>query len=567
MRNSIGRSSVISNIISNCEYLSRFTVAKNNPLGEGSDGVVFSVVKHSDNKDYALKILANPEKNLQEKKDEILIMYSLHHSHIIKIKDNFVDPKNNLALVFMEKADMNLSQFISENPDGLSPKLILQIICDLTTALDYALCEKNITHSDIKPGNILVFNNINRDALKKSQKIFVHDNTRIFKLGDWGNGNIAGQSIDHTTLWTEWVGGTKAFAAPEILNQSKKINLMKCDVYSFGLCILALCGVNYKEFTALNYMNSATKHQEYLIGLMKQFEIERKYGEQYQDLLLNMINYKSKDRIDISTIFSMANKIQSVLCRLCDRIHRKNFEITNCKHNFGVKCLEKYFDSEFENNKFYVPKCPENKCCLIIDLEIIEEKFRKIFKEYFGKCVQCQFVSYKPFFIRNSGCLHRYCPKCFSTRIAKGKTICSATECNEKITDKVKYFDEENKKCLICYKDPIDLKVLDCCSAKYCNECLEKEINFQIDSWANIDNKNQKVHCIFCRASLKKILMKEVLHKNTFKKYMKNFRQKKKCKLCNNFFKKLCFDNDLSCGHRICNICLKELLFQKLIKE
>jgi len=225
------RQAFISDILHNCQYLSKFKIDEKNPLGQGSFGIVFSVEKKSNGKNYALKIMATDSDDFQEKKDEILKMYSLRHSHIIKVKDNFIDPKNNYAVILMEKAEMSLTKFLNYNNNVLNLKYLFQMILDISSALYYANSEKNISHCDIKPGNILVFTNSDREKLKKAQKIFVPEKRHIFKLGDWGNGKMAGVSIDKTTTWTEWIGGTPAYAAPEILNKEKKINLTKADIY------------------------------------------------------------------------------------------------------------------------------------------------------------------------------------------------------------------------------------------------------------------------------------------------------------------------------------------------
>ena len=271
------REAFIADILLNCDYLSKFIIDEKNPLGEGSFGTVFSVQKKSNGKTYALKILVTDSADFQDKKDEIHKMYSLHHSHIIKIKDDFIDPKNNYAVILMEKAEMSLAKLLTQNNDGFNLKYLLQMILDISAALDYANSEKNISHSDIKPGNILVFTNFDREKQKKAQKIFVTEKNHIFKLGDWGNGKMAGKSIDHTTKWTEWIGGTPAYAAPEILNKETEINLAKADIYSFGICIFVCCGAKPKEFLSLNNMEFE-EHREYLENRLKKYEIRKKYG-------------------------------------------------------------------------------------------------------------------------------------------------------------------------------------------------------------------------------------------------------------------------------------------------
>ena len=357
----------ISEILQNCEYLSQFIVNEKTPLGKGSFGIVFSIKRKKDGKEFALKILLK-DTEFQEKKDEIFLMYSLKDNpHILKIFGDFIDPKENLGFLLLEKADMSLQNLIDPDPNPsdmltlksifanypsvFDLKYLLQMILDILTGLKYALEEKKYSHSDIKPSNIFVFFNINRDEMEGVQQIFTERKKHLFKLGDWGNGNVAGRSIDQTTQMSKFVGGTEKYIAPEILNEKQQINLAKADIYSFGLTIFACCGADSKEFKSLNHMTDELDHQNYLEKKLEKYQIKNRYGEGIENLLRNMIKFNSKERMGITQIFELLNKIMRKIKK-----YNKNEELFEVSKQKGEnnESEEEKINTEIKKDTNYV---------------------------------------------------------------------------------------------------------------------------------------------------------------------------------------------------------------------
>lgn len=153
-------------------------------------------------------------------------------THVVRVfgyTDN--SPEFN---IIMERAQCSLDQLLQRAPFrmGLPPMDMIQLVADLGTVLKFLL-DKNVTHRDIKPQNILVFSGANDPS--KSQF--------MFKLCDFGAARETFGEGDpcHTIV------GTIPFLNPEILlelrqhPQSHRTNAPytaeKCDLWSLGVTI------------------------------------------------------------------------------------------------------------------------------------------------------------------------------------------------------------------------------------------------------------------------------------------------------------------------------------------
>ena len=603
------RQALISDILHECDYLTKYNIDEKNPLGQGSFGCVFSALEKKSNNSCAIKICISDSNYFENTKDEILNLFALPHSHIIKPIDFYLDKKKNYVIIVMEKANISLCQLVLQNETGLEAEYIIQIILDLLTALDFANSEKGISHSDIKLSNILVFTDIDREQQKDAQKIFVKEKRHLFKLGDWGNGKMAGKSIDHTTLWTEWIGGTMGYAAPEIISQEKEINLAKADIYSLGLCMLACCGVKSKEFAPLSQMPSEEDHREYLEKTLMRYEIEKRYGKGILHLLKSMICFKSKKRFEISRLFLAINEIlkeinevkklkviseeakanlesaketknvtnkilenESFLCVICMKNHQiKELQIIpNCEHQVGLGCLESFYKDQFSKNKFYVPKCPQDECresLNFVDFKKISNE--KTFKKYFYQCEKCELVSYKSIFIKMTNCHHKFCKDCFREIKNGKKKKCPIKKCHEEIDEtSIQEYNRKKGSCFLCNEELGEKPFifLDCCSAKFCDECLKNLLKSEIDGFQTNEEKKQSLFCIFCRKNLNNDEIEEALGSKLYKKYMRKYQKRNFCEICK-IYHSLSKFNEMSCNHNICNKCMGKYIQKELQKN
>lgn len=123
----------------------------------------------------------------------------------------------------MELANCSLEDFIKKGSSIISMDLVAQEAYSLISILS-VLQKQNIAHRDIKPGNILVFQNAD-----KSYK---------WKLADFG------LCLDTSQKKGHGFAGSYKYASPKLKRKYKCPNLLlesncfKDDVYSLGVTLL-----------------------------------------------------------------------------------------------------------------------------------------------------------------------------------------------------------------------------------------------------------------------------------------------------------------------------------------
>ena len=562
-------------------------------LGEGGFGAVYSgTLKDDPSCSVAIKIIEGNNDDVKMK--EIFIMKTLKHSHIVNILDFYLDSKTE-AIIVMEKASKSLSKLIKENENGFNKEYLLQIFLDILTGLHYAH-KKNISHSDIKPANVLLFENIKRG--KTAQKTWVLKEKQIFKLSDWGGGKIEDNIEETRTLKTKSNVLSEAYAAPELLREGKiRANSEKTDIYSLGLCILTCCGMSAREFAYLARLPSGKKHEKELLELMDSHKIQRKYGDKFFEILRDMIRFNSKDRIIYDEILERIEEIiketqeekihkekyeksqkkkksekeeTTGKCKICKHSHKNSSKIIlKCGHNFGVSCLKEYIENSFKDNKLNLPLCPVENCKIPLKMKKIKEVLDEEFLDYYIKCDSCNIISYKAFFLRLD-CEHNICRKCFENENIIEEKMCPITECLEDISEKsFSRFEKFMKKCILCktnFTDKNPSFKMRCCHNTLCQDCWETNVleprkNFkeklkESEESEEIETQIEDFFCFLCRKDLKKASMSEIFDKSSFKLYKKIIKKKIKCKNCQKW-KDSSRLEELSCEHIICIKCLK----------
>ena len=205
-------------------------------LGEGTYGIIYSVIKISEsNKEYALKkIIAKSMKEVRTFINEFELVYSCDHPNIMKIYGfclRILDSTTFAIYVLMEKAkydwDKEINLHLSKRK-YYTEKELINILKQLCEALLFLKNKFNISHRDIKPQNVLVFDG------------------DIYKLADFGEAKEIKISKKLNTL-----RGTELYMSPVLYEGLKhdKDNVshdsFKSDVFSLGFCFLYAAGLNF----------------------------------------------------------------------------------------------------------------------------------------------------------------------------------------------------------------------------------------------------------------------------------------------------------------------------------
>ena len=222
--------------------LSEFVITRK--VGNGTEGIIYSVIWKKNNKKYALKIskIENVE-FIKKRQEEIKMVKDFRNftgnDGVIKtfgelcIQDQFgaydFYEIMELAQIDWDKEIYNRAHmhlFYKENE-------LLYIMKQIIKTLSL-LQENHITHRDIKPQNIMIVNG-------------------KFKLCDFGNARI----IKKEGFVLQKIRGSEMFMSPILFQgmHSKlpqvKHNTFKSDVFSLGMCFLLAATMSYRSLNII----------------------------------------------------------------------------------------------------------------------------------------------------------------------------------------------------------------------------------------------------------------------------------------------------------------------------
>lgn len=189
-------------------------------IGNGSTSIVVLVESQVNHKRYAAKIasIRDNQKShfLKYVENEITILKTLDHPHIIKLIDTFHfenQNKEDFIILIMEFCKYgSLRNFIGNF--GCRDKNQLKVLfIQILDAIKY-LHHKNISHMDLKEDNILIDAEFN------------------VKLCDFGFAQTKSEVGDESKI------GTLYYSAPEILVPGK-FNPIEADIYALGVTLFS----------------------------------------------------------------------------------------------------------------------------------------------------------------------------------------------------------------------------------------------------------------------------------------------------------------------------------------
>jgi len=281
----------ISNIISKCTIplMNVEDYILNHKIGEGSYGIIFSVISKKDKKQYALKkIISHKLKQIGEFTKEFELVHSCQHENIMKIYSfciRILDQTTYALYVLMELSEGDWDKEIKrklKQRKNYSEKELINILYQLVCALLYIQEKYHISHRDIKPQNVLVFSD------------------GKYKLADFGEAKEAKVSRQINTL-----RGTELYMSPALYDGLKherndvSHNPFKSDVFSLGFCFLYASALNFNLlYEVRDILDSRS------INLILHKFLNKFYSEKLIMLLANMLEIDESKRYDFSTIKS-----------------------------------------------------------------------------------------------------------------------------------------------------------------------------------------------------------------------------------------------------------------------
>ena len=262
-------------------------------LGEGSYGIIHCIINEKTKEKYALKkIIAHSLKKIAEFTKEFELVHICHHPNILKIYGlniNILDQSTYSLQVLMEKAerdwDKDIKRRLQERRYYTENELI-SIMRQLTSALLFMKEKLNITHRDIKPQNVLIFND------------------GIFKLADFGEAKEIKVMKNLNTL-----RGTELYMSPALYN-GLKVNQddvahdpFKSDLFSLGFCLVYAATFNFNLLYELRNINN-----DELIRKKIREQLKDNYSEKFIWILTKMVELEEKNRFDFKQLADEIDK-------------------------------------------------------------------------------------------------------------------------------------------------------------------------------------------------------------------------------------------------------------------
>ena len=263
-------------------------------LGEGGYAIIFAVYKMDDEtcKEYAMKkIIARTLNEIDKFTKEFELVYSCDHPNIMKIYGlciRMLDQTTYSLYVLMEISsgdwDSDIKKHLSKKKSYTEKELIC-ILRQLTDALLFMQQKLKISHRDIKPQNILLFDD------------------GVYKIADFGEAKESKINKDINTL-----RGTELYMSPALYsglkNESNDVNHdpYKSDVFSLGFCFIYAAALNFQLLYQLRDVYNSNQMNQ----ILKQ-QLKKKYSDTFIDILSHMMEIDEALRYDFSHLMEAIN--------------------------------------------------------------------------------------------------------------------------------------------------------------------------------------------------------------------------------------------------------------------
>ena len=217
---------------------------------------------------------------------EFELVHSCIHPNIMEIYGiciRMLDQTTYSLYVLMEISkgdwDNDIKKRLLKNK-SYTEKELINILRQLTDALLFMQQKLKISHRDIKPQNVLLFD----------------ENT--YKIADFGEAKESKISKDINTL-----RGTELYMSPALYSGLKNERMdvnhdpYKSDVFSLGFCIIYAAALNFTLLYQLRDVYNSAQMRQILTQQLK-----KKYSDTFIDILSHMMEIDEAERFDFSQL-------------------------------------------------------------------------------------------------------------------------------------------------------------------------------------------------------------------------------------------------------------------------
>lgn len=340
-------------------------------LGEGGFGKVFRAYDKKISKMVAIKISTfealRKEYDFLKEVEEIQKFYKKQKNKLslLKFYGIFRDPDNINCSLVLENGMVSLGDLI-KGGKKFSSNEIMHILNQICRTLLILQKEKRISHHDIKPGNLVLKEEINDE---KNNKIEYSVN-----LVDFGISLKVSELNDHR----EFMLCSKFYAAPEIKKllvsakycsypDTKNIDCFKADVYSLAISLIELLGFNKKKRFFNEMEKNPPKNSKDKIVYELIIDMTRKNPEKrcsYEDILEKLSKFEfSTSRLSEEKSVILKAKSKSYSIRLKNKFKdqdiKKISDAQQEKFQDHMQMFHTYFNdiTRFYESQYFIDKC------------------------------------------------------------------------------------------------------------------------------------------------------------------------------------------------------------------
>lgn len=225
------------------------------------------------------------EKQREKWLQEVELLESLDHPHIIKYLDSFIDQNDMyIAVEWAERGDLKrVIRHARTESEHLDEIKVWEYVWQIASALEH-MKSKRIMHRDLKPANIFI------------------SGEGLLKVGDLG----LGRQLSSQTIEAYSRVGTPLYMSPEVLNGEGYD--WKSDIWSLG-CIAY-------ELWALKSPFKSSDEKLSLYDLFNKINkgeyppLDNRYSENLRLLIDMMLKVSPEERIDLKDVLKACENEQ-----------------------------------------------------------------------------------------------------------------------------------------------------------------------------------------------------------------------------------------------------------------